>query len=137
MGYLDRIGVDPRALGARPIHRVRLHTGHSSVHTELPFSALSLSRRTLDEALLKRATTAGAYVRRGAFVERLVRHGDTFCIQLSEGKQIQSRNVFLGTGKHDLAEIPRGKGSHPYLVGFKNALAARTRCNRDHSTQHG
>ena len=119
MGYLDRIGVDPRALGARPIHRVRLHTGHSSVHTELPFSALSLSRRTLDEALLKRATTAGAYVRRGAFVERLVRHGDTFCIQLSEGKQIQSRNVFLGTGKHDLAEIPRGKGSHPDLVGFK------------------
>src|SRR3569833_2222073 len=53
MGYLDRVGVDPRALGARPIQRVRLHTGHSSVYTELPFSALSLSRRTLDEALLK------------------------------------------------------------------------------------
>jgi len=37
LGYLKRIGIDARALGAEPIQYIRLHTGRKSVHAALPF----------------------------------------------------------------------------------------------------
>lgn len=119
VGYLQRAGIDPCALGAQPIDHVRLHTGRTSVDAALPFDALSLSRRVLDEALMMRAEAAGCEIRRGAFAVKLTPTRDGFSIALRNGEILQTRNVFLATGKHDLAEIPRPQGAHRGLVGFK------------------
>jgi len=119
IAYLQRAGLDPRELGARRIDRVRLHSRSKSVLAPLPFAALSVSRRLLDQALLEKAEAAGCEVRRGAFVERLLRNRNGFSIQLRDGQAVSATTAFLATGKHDLAELPRSKGSHPDLVGFK------------------
>lgn len=119
VGYLQRAGIDPHALGAETIDRVRLHAGRTSVKAPLPFDALSLSRRVLDEALISKAEAAGCEVRRGAFAVKLTRTADGFSIALRNGEILQTRNVFLATGKHDLAEMPRPQGAHGGLVGFK------------------
>src|SRR3954451_14296200 len=47
IGYLRRAGVDAQGAGADQIERVCVHTGRKSVHAQLPFQALSLSRRVL------------------------------------------------------------------------------------------
>jgi menaquinone-9 beta-reductase len=119
IGYLHRAGVDVQAAGAHPIQRVCLHTGRKSVHAQLPFQALSLSRRVLDESLMERAGAAGCEVRRGAFVEKLSRGTDGFSTRIRGGETIHAHNVFLATGKHDLAGQYRSPGAHRDLVGFK------------------
>jgi len=119
IGYLHRIGLDPRELGAHSIHQVRLHSRRESVQASLPFAALSLSRRLLDQTLLGKAEAAGCEVRRGAFVEKLLRDRNGFSIQLRDGQTASATYAFLATGKHDVADLPRSKGSHPDLVGFK------------------
>ncbi len=50
--YLQGAGVDPIALGAVPLHIVRLAVRRTLVEANLPFPALSLSRHALDEAVL-------------------------------------------------------------------------------------
>jgi menaquinone-9 beta-reductase len=119
LGYLRRAGVDVQAAGAHSIERVRLHSGRKSVDARLPFEALSLSRRVLDEMLMEKAEAAGCEVRRGTFVEKLVRATDGFMIQVRGGETIHTQNVFLATGKHDLAGENRPGGAHRGLVGFK------------------
>jgi flavin-dependent dehydrogenase len=119
IGYLQRIGLDPRQLGAHAIDQVHFHSGRKSVRASLPFAALSLTRRLLDHTLLEKAEAAGCEVRRGAFVEELLRNSDSFSIQLRNDQKISARTVFLASGKHDLADLPRSKGSHSDLVGFK------------------
>lgn len=119
LAYLQNIGIDPQLLGAHPICRVQLHSGRKSVHTPLPFNALSLSRRILDEALLEKAISAGCDVHRGAFAEKVHGASGGFSIQLRGGATIKTNNVFLATGKHDLADLPRSRGTHSDLVGFK------------------
>ena len=119
LGYLLNIGIDPQVLGAHSIQRVCLHSGRKSAQAALPFHALSLSRRLLDEALLEKAKSAGCEIHRGAFVEKLHRTPDGFSIQLRVGPAIEAKNVFLATGKHDLADLSRTRGSHSDLVGFK------------------
>lgn len=119
IGYLHRAGVEVQAAGAHPIERVCLHSGRRSVHARLPFQALSLSRRVLDEILMGKAEAAGCGVRRGTFVEKLGRTADGFSVQLRGGEGIHTQNVFLATGKHDLAGQSRPGGAHRDLVGFK------------------
>lgn len=104
--YLARLGLDPTALGGHPIDRVRLVRGALAIEARLPFRGLGLSRRVLDEALLRHAAAAGAQVRRGVAVERL------------------SPSIsFLATGKHDLRGDGRKLLTPPEeLVGFKTYL---------------
>ncbi len=117
--YLRRAGLDLLDLSAQAIQHVRLHSGRRCARAALPFTALSLSRRVLDSALLELAEAAGCEVGRGAFVENLSRTRDGFSVQLRSGETIVPRNVFVATGKHDLSAIPRGTGTHSDLVGFK------------------
>ena len=63
--YLAAIGFSPAAYGARPIGRVRLVHGERVAEAALPFTGLSLTRRTLDEALLRHAAAQGVTVLRG------------------------------------------------------------------------
>ena len=117
--YLRRIGIEPLVLCAETIQHVRLHSGARMVEAHLPFTALSLSRRVLDETLLERATAAGCEVRRGAFVEKLQPSACGWTAKLRGQGPLQANTVFLATGKHDLNDWPRGSGSQSDLVGFK------------------
>jgi flavin-dependent dehydrogenase len=117
--YLRQAGVSAQGLGAAPIHSVRISSGDHAAEAALPFSALSLSRRVLDEAMLRRAEDQGCNVVRGAGVERLVPDGDEWIAALGDGTSIRARAVFLATGKHDLHGWKRGLGRQSDLVGFK------------------
>jgi FAD binding domain len=74
------LGVDPMALGAAPIHRVRLIHGQRAVDAALPFPALGLSRRMLDSALLRQAAKAGVILHTGQTVRRLTHDGNQWSI---------------------------------------------------------
>jgi flavin-dependent dehydrogenase len=101
---LRAIGIEPLALGAKAIGEVRLAHGRHVARARLPFAALSLSRRRLDEALIARAQALGARVERGSGV------GDIGEIGARDG-------VFVATGKHALRGVTRDGGSG--LTGFK------------------
>jgi flavin-dependent dehydrogenase len=100
---LRALGVDPEALGAAPIASVRLARGERLAEARLPFRALSLSRRRLDEALLAQAARAGAAIERGRWVRALA--------------ELPSGPVLAATGKHGLRGVPRPPGAG--LVGLK------------------
>jgi flavin-dependent dehydrogenase len=117
--YLRQAGIEPLDLGAHSIQRVRFHSGKRNVEARLPFTALSLSRRILDESLLVKAQEAGCAVRRGACVERLEATGDGWSVRLRSGEKIHAKTVFLATGKHDLNAWERGGATQADLVGFK------------------
>ena len=122
VAYLRGAGVEPLRLGAARLRRVRLAARERVVEAELPFEALSLSRRILDEALLAKAEEAGCAIRRGAAVERLGRDGDGWGAKLADGASVRAAKVFLATGKHDLRGWNRKQGrsmAQSDFVGFK------------------
>jgi|SRR6187402_68121 len=117
--YLALLGMDPRALGAVSITGVRLAARELIAETALPFTALSLTRRTLDEAILRNAESAGVEVRRGASAASLTRSQKSWDLGMDQGEPLSARNVFLATGKHDFRGWTRSKGWHNDLVAFK------------------
>jgi flavin-dependent dehydrogenase len=117
--YLRQAEIEPLHLGAHAIQRVRLHSGRQAVEARLPFTALSLSRRILDETLLVKAQDAGCEVRRSAFVDKLEATVDGWSVRLRSGETMRTKTVFLGTGKHDVNAWERGGATQPDLVGFK------------------
>ncbi len=117
--YLSALGLDLPALGARSIDAVRLCHGAAVASVPLPFQALSLSRRVLDEALLQLAERAGATIQRGVKVQGLERIGGTWRTRLDDGDVVEAGDVFLATGKHDLRGLKRPVGPRDDLVAFK------------------
>jgi len=117
--YLQLAGINPLNLGAKAIRFVRLASRQKLVQAALPFTALSLSRRILDEALLARAAQAGCKVERGAFVESLTHQDGGWLAQLRGGGSWSAPTAFLASGKHDLRGMERSPGKHGDLVGFK------------------
>ncbi len=120
--YLHSLGLDPAALGAVPITTLRLATGTRLTETLLPFPAASLTRFTLDEALLNLAGSSGATLLRGSRVESLTQTGASAQITLASGQTLTTPAVFLATGKHDLRGHPRPSGRHSTLIAFKTYL---------------
>ena len=116
--YLAALGVDLAGLGAVPIRHARLAGPRGESRIALPFSAVSLSRRRLDEALLLRAEEAGVDVRRGARARRMARDGQGWRIGVDDGA-LHATDVFLAVGKHDLKGWKRPPGLQGDLVGFK------------------
>ena len=117
--YLAALDIDLEALHAVPIETVRLAVGERVIEARLPFRAMSLSRRVLDEALLRRAAAAGAEIRRGRPVRRLAEHGGAWRADLQDGAAVCAGAAFLATGKHELRGWQRPPGLQPDLVGFK------------------
>ena len=116
--YLRRLGVDPVALGAVPVDRVRLVHGERVAEAPLPFAALGLSRRVLDAALLARAEALGATVVRGHAV-RL----DAGVPVVAGLGRFDGHTLFLATGKHELRGARRQLDRAPEdLVGLKMYL---------------
>jgi flavin-dependent dehydrogenase len=124
--YLAPLGLDLRALGAVPIYGVRLARQKCIAECELPFAAMALTRRSLDEALLAQAAREGVEVRRGVRIATLQREQVGWNARVTDGDGIRARSVFLATGKHDLAGWRRQEGKQNDLVAFKMyfALAA-------------
>ena len=135
--YLRQAGIDPLDLGAHTIDRVRLHSRKRTVEACLPFTAFSLSRRILDEALLLKAEKAGCDIRRGACVERLEATGDGWSVRVRGEKTIRTKTIFLATGKHDLNAWERGGATQPDLVGFKMHWKLAPRSVRSPERRHG
>ncbi len=117
--YLRQLGIDLNALGAVPIHAVRLAAQDCIAECELPFPAMSLTRRRLDEALLALAQGEGARVQRGRRVERLQQAGRGWNAFLAGGEMRRAQTVFLATGKHDLSDYRRPPGKQNDLVAYK------------------
>ncbi len=117
--YLNQVGINPLDLGAATIRFVRLSSKHKTVETALPFTALSLSRFTLDKALLSRADESGCKVLLGSFVEQLNIRENLWFAQLRGGESVCARTVFLANGKHDLRGWERAHTGQGDLVAFK------------------
>ena len=117
--YLRQVGIDPLDLGASTIRFVRLSSKLRVVETALPFTALSLSRRTLDAAMLSRAAESGCTIKHGAFVDRLAAHNNVWIAKLRDGNSISAKTVFLANGKHDLRGWHRRHNGQGDLVAFK------------------
>ncbi len=117
--YLSLLGLDLPRLGAVPVSHLMLVHKDQVIEEKLPFEASSLSRKTLDAALLSRAEAAGAAVHRGARVRKLMQDGAGWRVELDDERVMFSQSVFLATGKHDLPGWKRRSGIQEDLVGFK------------------
>ena len=116
---LHALGIDVAALGAVPIDYVRLATSGRAAEAPLPFSAASLSRKTLDAALIAQAIAAGVRLMRGRSVQALSRTtSGTWQATLDDGTAREAPTVFLATGKHDLRGHARPKDPDRW-VAFK------------------
>jgi flavin-dependent dehydrogenase len=105
LAALRRLGVDPVALGARPITRLRLVNGRHQVEARLPHTAAGLSRRRLDAALLALAAECGTTVTRGMAVRSADPERRT--IRTQDGEEIACQALLLATGKHELRGLAR------------------------------
>jgi choline dehydrogenase-like flavoprotein len=117
---LSQLGIDLLAHGAVPIDFVGIHVGRNQTTSRLPFRALSLSRRALDQALLHRAKVLGADVRRGFAVQGVSREADIWTVRCADGAALQARNLILATGKHGLRGVNDSRDTS--LVGLKMHL---------------
>jgi menaquinone-9 beta-reductase len=116
---LHALGIDVASLGAVPIDYVRLAAARSAAEAPLPFPAASLTRKTLDTALIAEAIAAGVRVERGRSVQTLGRTtNNIWQARLNDGTTYEAPTVFLATGKHDLRGHLRSKDPHRW-VAFK------------------
>jgi flavin-dependent dehydrogenase len=120
---LRQLGIDPLTHGAVLVDAVGIHVGRRHAVTRLPFRALSLSRRTFDQALLHRAREVGAGVRTGVAVQGVSREGDSWVVRCDDGETLRSRNLILATGKQGLRGIQDRRDTS--LVGLKMHLRLR------------
>lgn len=100
--YLEALGLDLAALGALPVRRLRLIQSHQLLEAPLPFTAWSLSRRTLDNELLKLAQHSGADVYCNTPVRSLARRGGGWQLEASNAERLEAQHCFLASGKYDL-----------------------------------
>ncbi|WP_254059512.1 NAD(P)/FAD-dependent oxidoreductase [Granulicella sp. L46] len=119
LNYLESLGLEVASFGAVPIGAVRLAWKGGLSETKLPFHALSLTRRRLDEELLRLAADAGARVLRGCRVHGIERERNGWRAMVEGGEPVLANAAFLATGKHDLRGRPRPKGKQSDLVAFK------------------
>lgn len=117
--YLRLLGLGVAGVGAVTIRSVRLACQGGVSEAELPFRAMSVTRRRLDEELLRLAEDAGATVLRGHRVQELAREGAGWRATVEGAEPVLSDAAFLATGKHDLRGRARPKGKQPDLVAFK------------------
>lgn len=120
---LRRLGVDAAALGAHPIHRLRLIAGRRRVEVALPHAAAGLSRRTLDAALLQIAAKHGAGITRGRSV-RAAQADRT--VRFDDGAESTPDALFLATGKYELRGLsrPLAHRRETPSIGLRGSLPA-------------
>lgn len=129
LARLRLLGIDPAALGAQPVTRLRMISGARVIETDLPFAAAGLSRRVLDEALIGAADAAGVRVTRGCGARSACLESRS--VRLQDGQTLAGDALFLATGKHELRNASRARSArNPPAIGLRAALpssGARTR----------
>ena len=116
---LHALGIDVASLGAVPIDFVRLAAARRAAEAPLPFPAASLTRKSLDTALLAAALDAGVNVQRGRAIKSLDRLASNhWQATLDDGATFSAPTAFLATGKHDLRGHSRPADPHRW-VAFK------------------
>jgi len=114
--HLAAAGLDLEPLGGARIGGVRLAAGRRLVESPLPFPALGLTRRRLDEALLAHAAGEGASVERGVMVHSLGQGR----LETSRGP-VSAPTILLASGKHEVRGAKRAaEGTLKGMVGFKS-----------------
>jgi flavin-dependent dehydrogenase len=117
--WLADLGLDLDALGAVAIDRVRLVAGGRAAAGPLGFTARSLTRRSLDAALLDLAAAAGARVERGITAREVGADGEV----LAAHAAVCPDRLLIATGKHNLRGIGRSsEGTLNQQLGFKAYL---------------
>jgi flavin-dependent dehydrogenase len=111
-------GIDLAALAPAPITGARLIHGSRVATAALPFAACGISRRTLDEALLRQAEARGVTVLRGHAARRIATHGALLHVDCGGLGSFTTDTVFLATGKHELRGAARSARNNT-LVGLK------------------
>ena len=118
--HLAGLGFDAGGLGGAAIDRVRLVSGNRAVEARLPFTALGLTRRRLDAALLDHAAAHGVEVQRGVTVRQV----DGTALATSDG-DLTPATLLLATGKADVRGAKRATaGSLDHLIGYKQYYRA-------------
>jgi flavin-dependent dehydrogenase len=118
--YLAHLNIDLDSLGASRISLLRLIHRRNIAEVKLPFLARGLSRKALDEALLRQASLAGVRIVRGTPVRSLSFDGRRVRVEGAPLGGTHADTLFLATGKHDLRGIRRqSAGSIGDLIGFK------------------
>ncbi|MFI4976481.1 MAG: NAD(P)/FAD-dependent oxidoreductase [Caulobacterales bacterium] len=114
--HLRAVGLDPASLGGSRIGAVRIVAGDRGAEARLPFVALGLTRRRLDDALLSHAERLGAKVERGVAVRRLS-PGE---LETTAGR-LRAPTILLASGKHDVRGARREtSGAVIGAIGFKS-----------------
>jgi menaquinone-9 beta-reductase len=113
---LSELGVDPAKLGALTVERLALFAGSRRTTLRLPEPAFSLSRRTLDKALRRRAVAAGARL------EIDVARGIEGTTVLGRTREWRCDALFLATGKHDVRGQARPRRSRDPALGLRLRL---------------
>jgi flavin-dependent dehydrogenase len=113
---LDALGV---AIRGHPITHLHVFAGDRIAHTALPETAMGLSRRALDTALLNRARALGAGLERGTMVRSL------------EEVRCRSDALFLATGKHDIIGSVRPRVQADPTIGLRVRLPASPALTRE------
>lgn len=128
LAQLERFGIDGPTLNRDFITRLHITWRGRSTHARLPQPARCVSRRWLDQLLLRRAERAGARVERGV----AARAWDDGAIRTDDGAVLTTEALFLATGKHDLRGLARpedARGSDPAL-GFRVRLGPHPALSR-------
>lgn len=119
VSFLADLGLDVAALGGAPIDHVRLVRGSHSVTAALPFIGVGLSRRVLDEALLRHAESCGVRVLRGSTIQSAEATEGQVRLTLDGRETLQGRILLLATGKHALRGMSREEAPVNDLIGLK------------------
>jgi len=117
--FLAELGLDVLALGGEPIDHLRLVRGSRAVAAPLPFTGIGLSRRVLDEALLRHAEGCGARILRGHAVQGVEVGADHVSLSVDGMGSLSGRALLLATGKHALRGMPRQEAPVNGLIGLK------------------
>jgi len=113
---LRDLGLDPAALGARPVDRLVLFGPGRPLERSLPHAAWALSRKALDTRLRDLATEAGAEL-----VIDTVREIDGLTVRGRSGEW-QPESLFLATGKHDVRGAARPREGVDPALGLRLRL---------------
>jgi menaquinone-9 beta-reductase len=115
---LKEVGVDFEKLGALSINGFRLHGPTKSGAALLPISASGISRKVLDEELLRCASSAGVEVRRGVSVREMDKN---LTVKTSDG-DYSAKAIVVATGKSEFKSVQTRIGRDSGMVGFKMHL---------------
>ena len=116
LAQLRMLGVDPDTLGGHRVEKLRIFAGGRTAEARLPQAALGLSRRTLDTALRRAATAAGAQFACDTITE--IRPG----IAQSRTREWAAETIFLATGKRDVRGEKRPQVSPDPALGLRLRL---------------